>query len=225
MGQFWNDDSFGSLEFMRQILFGFILFFMSLAVFADPSSEALAGLLNQVQNMQTDFQQKITDKHGKVLQHSSGLMAIQRPGRFRWDVKKPSAQLIISNGQKLWVYDPDLAQVTIRVLSKDSGEAPALLLSDSQQVLEQKFAITTLQNNISTMRWFLLTPKNPGSVFVNIHVGFLNNMLHTLKFLDHLGQTTVIEFGSVKTNQNLSSSLFNFIPPKGVDVIDESAKQ
>ena len=106
--------------FSTIILFSFVTIAHAASASAD-----LAGLLNKVQSMKANFIQTVYDKRGKVTQKSSGRMALQRPGKFRWDVAKPMPQLIIANGTKLWIYDPDLEQLTIRSIKKAAGESPA----------------------------------------------------------------------------------------------------
>ena len=108
-----------------------LLALFSMGVVHAGTSEDLAALLNNTQSMRANFRQTVYDNRGKVIQKSVGYMAMQRPGKFRWESTSPIPQLIIANDSRLWIYDPDLEQVTIRSLSKEIGETPALLLSNS----------------------------------------------------------------------------------------------
>src|SRR5437660_1200886 len=107
-------------HFFKKIL---ILFFFSLPLYANPSDD-LIQLLNNIHTMQATFKQTVLDTKGKILSRSEGKMSLQRPGQFRWDVLRPNRQLIVTNGQKIWIYDVDLEQVTVRYLTHEAGEAP-----------------------------------------------------------------------------------------------------
>ena len=153
-------------------------------------------------------------------------MVLQRPGKFRWQITRPNNQLIVTNGSKLWIYDPDLQQVTIRMLGKEAGEVPALLLSNPTTTLARNFDVKRTDKNGSGLQWFVLTPRDRGSMFQAIQSGFANNAIQQMLLQDHLGQTTQIQFNRIVMNASLpSSSLFNFTPPGRVDVIDETTRR
>lgn len=202
-------------------LFFFLILIMS-PVFADQSSTSLNQLLAKMQTIQADFTQTITDKNAKAIQRSVGQMTLQRPGQFRWEIKKPVKQLVVTNGSRLWIYDPDLEQVTIRFLSKEVGESPAMLLSHTNVALEKDYSVT--QKNDNKLQWFFLTPKNPNSLFAQIRFGFLNNQIREMVLQDHLGHTTAVEFYNIRENKPVTSALFSFKPPPNVDVIDETKR-
>lgn len=191
-------------------------------VYAANATEDLNRLLASTLTMRADFIQTITDKTAKQLQEAVGTMALQRPGKFRWEVLRPTAQLVVANGQRLWIYDPDLEQVTIRLISKEMGETPALLLSNTEETLAKNFAVREGEDTTAGAQWFVLTPKNKNSMLATIKLGFVNDKLHTMFLEDHLGHTTVIEFTNVSVNTILASSLFKFKAPANVDVIDET---
>jgi outer membrane lipoprotein carrier protein len=195
-------------------------FYLS-TTFADTVSAELINLLNNVRTMQGEFIQTISNNKGKAISQTNGLMALQRPGKFRWDTKQPNKQLIVTNGTKVWIYDPDLDQVTIRFLTKEAGETPALLLSNTNSTLEKDFSVEVL-NIKSPLRWFLLKPKDRGSMFEAIKLGFDNQQIKQMQLQDHLGHVTHIQFSHVVINKVLASSLFTFTPPAKVDVIDET---
>lgn len=205
---------------IRIFLLAFSFFYLSTS-FADTVSAELIGLLNNVRNMQGEFIQTISNNKGKSINQTSGLMALQRPGKFRWDTRQPSKQLIVTNGTKVWIYDPDLEQVTIRYLTKEAGETPALLLSNTNSTLEKDFRVTAINNN-GSLKWFLLTPKDRGSMFEAIKLGFENQNIKQMQLQDHLGHVTNIQFNRVVMNATLTPSLFTFKPPRNVDVIDET---
>lgn len=203
---------------ISRYLIGLLVFFPFIAG-AQPSSD-LSSLLASVQTMRADFTQSVFDNHGKKMQSSKGQMAMQRPGKFRWEIKKPTPQTIVANTAKLWIYDPDLEQVTVRTLKQATGETPAMLLSRKDTALDKDFTIQ--ENQGQSLRWFILTPKQKDNMFSSILLGFNGNQIREMKFEDHLGHTTVIHFDKVEMNAALSSALFNFKPPKNVDVINEA---
>lgn len=207
------------MSIFKKITFVFTVFLLSFSVHASSPSVLLMNLLEKVHTLKADFSQTMQSQQGKIIEASKGHVWLSRPGKFRWEVTKPTPQLIVTNGKKLWIYDPDLQQVNIRSLKKEVGEAPALLLSDSRQAVEKKFAVQLMKNKQTSMLWFSLKPKNPDSVFLQIQIGFLSGYLHEMKLIDHMGHVTRIQFSALKTGISLSSSLFTFVPPKGVDVI------
>ncbi|EKD54772.1 MAG: hypothetical protein ACD_60C00045G0011 [uncultured bacterium] len=204
---------------------GFFIFLIVYSALAHASvaSDELLKLLDNTHSMQAGFIQKVSDTKGRVINQTEGQMAMQRPGKFRWDTKKPTAQLIVTDGKRLWIYDPDLEQVTIRFLETAAGETPALLLSNTNTTLEKDFRIEEISNH-STTRWFLLRPHDQGSVFALIKLGFVNNQIKEMQLQDRLGHMTAIQFNRVSTNQNVSPALFAFKIPAHVDVIDETRR-
>lgn len=208
---------------IKQKLFAFLIIFLfQINAYADSPTESLTQLLANIQTFRADFTQTITDKNAKQVQHSVGHMALQRPGKFRWEVTKPIAQLVVTNGARLWIYDPDLEQVTIRLLTKEVGDSPAMLLSNTNTALEKDFLIKGINSTSSALQWFLLTPKNKNSMFAQIKFGFMKNQIREMVLQDHLGHTTAVEFYNINVNPRLSSSLFSFKPPSKVDIIDET---
>ena len=198
-----------------------IAFMLAAPALASPVADFTA-LLNNTQTMQADFKQTIYDDRNKVLQSASGAMAFARPGKFYWQLKRPVAQLMIANGSKLWIYDPDLQQVIIRSLSQAAGEAPALLLSHVSTSLTDDFIITEINLPQKNMRWFQLKPRKKDKMFEVVTMGFMNHQIHEMHMQDQLGHQTKIQFKQTKINQPIASNVFIFKPPPHVDVIDES---
>lgn len=182
-------------------------------------------LLNAVRTMQSNFTQTVFDNRGKAIQKSYGRMAMERPGKFRWEIVKPIPQVIIANESRLWIYDPDLEQVTIRVLHQATGETPALLLSHENTSIESDFSVKELPKKADGWRWFALTPKKADNVFASVQMGFQKEQIREMRLDDHLGHTTTIQFENIKTNSKLAPSLFVFKPPANVDVIDETRQK
>jgi outer membrane lipoprotein carrier protein len=193
--------------------------------YAQDASADLTALLLNIHTMQADFTQTITAKgKGKSLQQTQGHMAMERPGKFRWEVTQPIAQLIIANGARLWIYDTDLEQVTIRSFHNAAGQTPAILLSASTLTLSKDFQVktqpTTMQ--IANAQTFLLTPKDKDDPFETIRLSFINKQIQEMRLEDRLGHVTTIAFQNVRVGMPLASGLFIFKPTAKIDVIDET---
>lgn len=183
----------------------------------------LSDLLDQMKTMRASFKQTIYDNNGKALQQSTGDMALERPGKFRWQVSAPMPQTIIANDGRLWVYDPDLQQVVIRSLQKEAGEAPALLLSRQNGALENDYVIESMPVE-KNMKWFSLKSKHKDSMFASVKFAFEHAQLKEMVLEDQIGHTTRMQFSKIELNVNLAASLFVFKAPAGTDVIDETRK-
>ncbi len=181
--------------------------------------------LNAVHSMKADFVQTIQDNRGKKIQQSFGSMALVRPGKFRWDTKKPIPQLIIANDSRLYIVDKDLEQVTIRALHQATGESPALLLSHENASIEHDYVVKEITKKGSNLSWYSLKPKAEDSPFALVEMGFAGNVLQQMSLQDHLGHSTQIEFKHVQSNIALSNSLFVFKKTANMDVIDETSKR
>lgn len=198
------------------------LFGLSVAYSATPT-EAVSQFFASVHTMQANFVQTTFDNRNKPIQKSQGSLAFQRPGMFRWEIKRPIPQLIVGNGRRAWIYDPDLDQVVIRSLTKSAGETPALLLSQGNPAISREFIVRAIKNS-SSLSWFALTPRKRDSMFERIDLGFSRGALQAMRLIDHLGHSTLIEFRNATFNLALSSSLFTFSPPANADVIDETRR-
>lgn len=180
----------------------------------DSSANELAQLLSSYQSYQADFTQSTYNRAGKVLQQSQGSVKIVRPGRFRWQITQPVKQVIIANGNTLWVYDMDLAQASKQTL-RQQGLSPAVLLSSNVTDLAQKFTIR------KQGQWYELFPKQKKSNFPVIRLQFTHNKLTSLQMVNSLGQNNVFYFNNIIINQNLPTKWFEFSPPRKVNVLTQ----
>lgn len=209
----------------KKLMICLTIFLFQLPVYADDTAaKDLSVLLTNLNAVKADFTQIITDKNAKQIQQSVGQMYMQRPGKFRWFVKKPSKQLVVTNGKKIWIYDPDLEQVTIRALTKEVGESPAMLLTNPNTTIEKDYQVENIKASAKDLQWFSLVPKNQNSMFAKIKLGFNKNQIREMELQDHIGHTTAIAFYNISMNPALSASLFSFKPPAHVDVIDETRR-
>ena len=188
------------------------------AALAD-SIEELKSLLRETLTARARFAQIVLDKDLKVLQQSAGNMAFARPGRFRWEYEKPYQQLIVGDGSRLWIYDRDLNQVTVRRLDGALGSSPAALLAGSNEI-ERGYTLSKAGNE-QGLEWLEAVPKARDTVFESIRLGFSKSGLEAMELRVQFGQVTVIKFSAMQRNVELAPELFRFSPPAGADVISE----
>ena len=182
--------------------------------------EQLKSFLVDAKTIKAAFEQTVADGSGKVIQQSTGSMQLSRPGKFRWEYVKPYRQLVVGDGEKLWLYDPDLNQVTVKKLDKAIGSSPAALLAGDAEI-EKNFNLKDGGAD-KNLNWVEATPKSSESTFERVRMGFASSGLSVLELKDNFGQTTVIRFANVQLNSKPAASDFSFTPPKGADVISDN---
>jgi outer membrane lipoprotein carrier protein len=173
--------------------------------------------------LEATFKQVLRDSRGQVAEQSSGTLQILRPDRFRWDYEVPHAQTIVSDGTRLWLYDPDLEQVTVRRLDQTLAGTPAMLLSGGGD-LRATFTVERVEQGGAGIVWVLLLPKREDTDFRRVRLGFNGDALRFMELEDKLNQTTVLEFIALRRNPAINADRFTFTPPEGADVIGESPK-
>ncbi|WP_130803282.1 outer membrane lipoprotein chaperone LolA [Acinetobacter ihumii] len=201
-----------------------------------PASEqqATSNLVKQLSGMQSlsaNFEQttKATNttrapkSKGLTAQHMNqtftGVMKVERPGKFFWETTSPSKQTIATTGKTVWIYDPDLQQAVRQSLDDQVANTPALLLSGNTNQIMQSYRVTQPDR---TKTYYTLYPKDKESAFQSLTISFGANKAPSLMILqDSLGQTTSVRFNNVKLNPSIPASTFNFTPPKGTDIIDQ----
>lgn len=183
------------------------------------SLDSLKSFLSDVKSARAHFKQQVLDKKMSTVQETSGTMLFSRPGKFRWVYEKPYEQLIVGDGVKLWMYDVDLQQVTVKRMDSALGSSPAALLAGSNEI-EKHFDLKDVGKR-GNMEWLEATPKDKESTFENMRMGFSEKGLEVMELRDHFGQTTVIRFSGLERNPKLAPEAFKFVPPKGVDVIGD----
>jgi outer membrane lipoprotein carrier protein len=192
--------------------------FITANLYAQSNAEdSLAALLNNYHTMQAQFTEKTLTSNGEVVASTHGDIAFQRPDLFRWYTVLPSRQLIINSGQKLAIYDVDLAQVTYKNVDEKNGATPALLLSGNVAKLKEHYNITACANN--TADCYQLSAKDDNDEFRRLTISFSNKVLKSMVIDNSLDQTTEIQFSKVKMNTALAPSLFKLNLPSGVDVV------
>ena len=193
------------------------LFFACSATAA--SIERFKEFVRTTQSARANFEQKVFDRDRKLTSEASGTFAFQRPGRFRWVYSKPAEQLIVGDGERVWIYDRDLNQVTVRKLSRALGSTPAALLAGSSDI-EKAFELSDAGSR-DGLEWLEARPREREAGFERIRMGFDANGVQAMELTDHFGQTTVLRFSNVQRNAKIDPAEFRFQPPKGADVLGD----
>jgi outer membrane lipoprotein carrier protein len=191
------------------------------------SVTAQAGALDDYQRFVREvtsgsarFEQTVIDRNGQTRQVSTGSLSFARPGKFRWEYRAPYEQVLVGDGKRVWVYDPDLEQVTVRSLGQALNGSPAALLAGQDSERYFSFSEDAPRDGLD---WLRATPRNSESGFAQVAMGFRAGKLERLDLQDSFGQTTRLRFLGFKPNPALPATEFRFVAPKGVDVIDEGA--
>ena len=197
-----------------------LLAMCAFATLADAATLArLRAFVRETQTMHANFTQVVVDANGRQVAQASGQFSIARPGRFRWTVEKPYKQLLVGDGDRVWIYDQDLNQVISRKSDRALGNTPAALLSGREEV-EAAFEWHDLPA-AEGLEWLGATPKDKESAFRELRLGFDASGLVALDVTDNFGQRTVIRLSKLDRNPKLGPDLFRFTPPAGADVVTE----
>jgi outer membrane lipoprotein carrier protein len=181
--------------------------------------ERFKSFLTTTQSARAEFEQQVFGRDGKLTQQSKGGFVFQRPGRFRWTYAKPIDQVIVGDGERVWIHDKDLNQVTVRRLSKALGSTPAALLAGASDV-ESAFELSEAGER-DGMEWLEARPREKEAGFERIRLGFGAAGIQAMELTDHFGQTTVLRFTNLVRNPKLDAGEFRFEPPPGADVLGE----
>ena len=180
--------------------------------------ESLDTFTKGLKGLDGQFSQQVFDSKGKRKESSSGRVALSAPRLFRWEYLKPYPQLIVADGKKVWVYDPDLKQASVRPQGAEEQNSPLAARTDPQRLdRDSNAADAGMKDGLD---WLELTPKQDENAgFQNARLGFDKNGLARMQILDVLGQRTDIRFTGWKRNPAFSAKTFRFTPPKGADVV------
>lgn len=175
--------------------------------------------LRTTQSARAGFEQKVYDRSRRLVQESSGTFVFLRPGRFRWTYEKPAEQLIIGDGQRVWIYDRELNQVTVRRLTKALGSTPAALLAGSSDI-EAAFELSEAGEH-DGLEWLEAKPREREAGFDRIRIGLGSAGVQAMELTDSFGQTTELRFSGLVRNPKVDPREFHFEPPQGADVLGE----
>ena len=176
----------------------------------------LENFLANTKTFKAEFQQTLRAYDGEILQKTEGEFYLNRPGKFRWNYKEPYEQIIVSDGERIWIYDVDLEQVTVQKQTSGLPATPMALLEDSAS-LYKSFNVSPLDEHDGVFRLKLLS-KTKEADFGEIVIGLDSKGLRFMQLHDQFEQVTDIVFSEISTNKALAKELFEFVPPEGVDV-------
>ena len=196
---------------------------LALPACAASGIEQLRAFIDGTQSGRASFEQKVTAKSGRKTQNASGTMAFSRPGKFRWTYDKPYYQLLVGDGEKLWVHDRDLNQVTVKKLGDALASTPAALLAGRNE-LERNFDLKE-GGTEDGVAWVDARPKVAEGGFESVRIGFADGVLRGMVLRDSFGQTTLLRFTQFERNPALDAAQFRFTPPAGADVIGYDLKK
>ncbi len=204
---------------MNKLFFAFLI--LSFNVLADGISD-LNAFANNISSMSSEFSQVVLDKKGLKLQDVEGVMLFKRPNKFRWDYLKPYQNQIISDGDRLYMYDQDLRQVSINPIAKVAGSTPLLIIAGKN--IEKYFTLKNIDDQVNNegnqnIKWVEAVPKEEGAGFSKVILGLTENKLSVMKIVDAFEHITTISFKNAKYNVTLVDNDFLFKLPTGVDVV------
>tara|TARA_R110002049_G_scaffold95572_7_gene234765 strand:- start:376 stop:1020 length:645 start_codon:yes stop_codon:yes gene_type:complete len=187
---------------------------------AELASEKLNAFVKDVVTYKANFQQTVLDPQGNVMEQAQGMFILERPGKFRWDYQEPFPQHIVADGQRIWFYDVDLEQVTVKSQQEALTDTPATLLSGNTLPID-KYLITDIPSE-DGMLWVELIPRNVDSSFQTIALAFDEYGLRTMIMKDSFDQRTRLVFRQAEENPKLKKDTFVFTPAPGVDVVGDT---
>ncbi|GAA0903877.1 outer membrane lipoprotein chaperone LolA [Rothia nasimurium] len=206
---------------MKRLLLAATLSLLSLPTFAaGPARDRLDAFAKGLHSITGRFSQTLSNANGDAGKTSTGTLALQAPRQFRWETTAPYKQTIVADGSRVWLYDPDLEQVTVRRQSSEEAQSPLTVLTDLSQ-LDKGFKVTE-QGERDGLQWLRLTSTSKDPQFDHADLGFDAGGLARMEFKDQLGNTTRIQFAGWQKNAAVPADTFNFVPPQGADVIGDA---
>jgi len=203
-----------------RLIFSLLLVAVSTAASAaDSARSRLDAFAKGLESICASFEQHLLDPKGGVGKTSSGTLALKAPRQFRWETKTPYQQSIVADGEKVWIYDPDLEQVTVRAQGTEEAHSPLTVLTDLSQ-LDHNF-VASEKGEQDGLTWLRLKSRDKEPQFDYCDLGFGSAGLERMRFVDALGNSTEIRFSGWQRNPKLAADTFKFTPPKGVDVIGD----
>jgi len=206
------------LKMMKGVLLT-LVFSYGAPLFATPAGDQLVQALQKITTFKANFAQNIRGSEGEKLSNTNGQVVISRPGKFYWKSQKPDQMLVVADGKFVWTYDLDLEQVTKQDLKQALHNSPATLLAGDVSKLQENFDIDFAKKCKANNTCYQLKPKQKDSTFSTILIRFEQDKLNEVRMKDPLGQNVLTVFSNVEVNQSINKKLFDFAPPKGVDVI------
>jgi len=183
--------------------------------------DELVKFTTGLKGLEGQFTQQVVDAHGRTKENSAGKVAVSVPRLFRWEYTKPFAQLIVADGSKVWIYEPDLQQATVKPQGEEERNSPLVALFDPAR-LEKQFDVSQEATASDGLQWLTLSPKVDAETnFQMARLGFGAQGLARMEVLDLVGQKTLISFEGWRRNPSFAADTFRFTPGKDVDVVGE----
>jgi len=206
---------------MKRLLLAATLSLLSLPTFAaGPARDRLDAFAKGMHSLSGRFSQTLSGPNGEQGKQSQGTLALQAPRQFRWETTAPYKQTIVADGSRVWLYDPDLEQVTVRKQSSEEAQSPLTVLTDVSRI-DKDFKVTE-QGEHDGFQWLRLESTNKDPQFAYADLGFDAEGLKRMAFRDQLGNITRIQFAGLVRNAALPDGTFNFVPPAGTDVVGDA---
>lgn len=203
---------------LKHILFIVLCALSPFAMADNSTAQQLQRFLDNTQSLSAQFEQTLLNEYNELMQQSAGELRMQRPGKFRWDYTKPYEQNIVSNGRKIWMYDAELEQVSVRPY--EQLESSPVNLLDNQQPLDTLFTLQDMPAQ-EGQDWVKLIPLKADSDFQQMLVGLHKGRIKTMRLLDNFNQKTEITFTDLTINPSFKSGLFEFSAPAGADIMGD----
>jgi outer membrane lipoprotein carrier protein len=194
----------------------------AIAAAEDYALQQLVSILRQSTTLSADVEQLLVDQDGRELQESRASLLMQKPASFRWEITEPYNELMVTNGELIWHYEPDLEQVTIQTFNDELDRTPVMLLNGTEESIGESYAVSASTMIDGEHTRFILLPKKPDSLFERMSLTFSGPDLEEMQFEDSRGQRTSLTFRQLRRNQTLDADQFRFTPPEGVEVIDST---
>lgn len=206
---------------IKTILFSLFLSMSQMAIADDNANEILDQVRKDLTSMSADFEQYQIDDNQRMSEITTGKMWLNEPNQFKWEYIDPAPQLIVANGKKIWIFDEDLEQVTIK--QQDNTQNPIYVLLNKEQT-EINYFIENWQDGADSqgIQWVSLTPKVPNDEIKQVWLGLSDNSIRVLKFKNQLDNIDVFMFNNVIRNPELPDDFFTFTPPDGIDIISDA---
>jgi chaperone LolA len=174
---------------------------------------------SQTKTASARFEQQVFDRAGKAVETASGTFVFARPGKFRWTYDKPHKQVLVADGARLYIHDPDLNQVTVKRMDRALSSTPAALLAGRDDITAH-FTLRDAGTG-DGLNWVEATPKEKDTGFERVRLGLSGRALAAMELFDQLGGRTMLRFSDLKPNASVAANAFTFSPPKGADVLEE----
>ncbi len=186
------------------------------------AASQLAAILEQTRTLRSDVDVLTLDQDGREIQESTALLVIQKPDHFYWEILSPYSETMLTNGERIWRFEPDLEQVTVEHFNNDINHTPVMLLNGEVADIAESFTISSADMDAGALARFILYPKANDSLFTRLSLTFAGNAIQEMQFEDSLGQKTSLTFSGLQANTTIDPATFEFHMPKDVEIIDNT---